>query len=213
MRFRHLTEESLDNTVKKVEKADEKTVAKAQLLHSKAWQDHVSEHHGAGPKAQLVSVDTTEDSELLQKTEDKKKDEKEEAPKQQHTAEHGQTSANARTGYLSSGSGTTQRGPGDAYFGTGSARLKEISGQCSCGAEISTGWQPEQAKEPRLTGGYVNPSEREREEKEQQQPLYTTSAGSPGNFQQQERSLYSTGQSTPGLSTSQDQRRRRTSAL
>jgi len=215
MRFRHL---SLDEQLKQTEKTDEKTVAKAQLLKSKEWQDHVSEHHGTGPKAQLVEVKAAEDSELLQKANEKKdttaeKKEDQAQLNQQHTVEHGQATSGSKTGYLSgAGGGTAQRGAGDEYFGAGSARLKEISGQCSCGMEVSTGWQPEQQKAPTLSGGYTaSLFERDNKQQESGQLLYTTATGQQGT--QQERPLYSTNLSNPLLGTSSDQKRRRTGSL
>ncbi len=211
MRFRHITEESLDKTVKKIEKTDEKSVAKAQLLKSKEWQDHVLEHHSFGAKAHLVEVKTTEDSDLFKKVEEKK-DEKEE-PKQQHTINHPGAVSPPRTGYLGSGT-QAQRGPDDAYFGAESARLKAISGQCSCGMEVSTGWQPEPTPEQKLKSSYATGPERDlTSTRDQEHSLY---AANPSGQQpwggQQERQIYTTHQ-PPGFGGQNDQRKRRTTAL
>src|SRR3989344_8038692 len=98
MRFRHLQESSLDQTVTQVAKTDEKTVAKAQLLHSKEWKEHVAEHHGIGDEAQLVTVDTAEEeSDLLKKTAEKKEEPKpEEKLVPQHSVDHGQDLGNSK---------------------------------------------------------------------------------------------------------------------
>ena len=211
MRFRHLT---LDEQLKKTEKTDDRTVAKAQLLHSKEWQEHISEHHGTGPKPQLVAVNTTDDSNIFKKT-DEKKEEKDESQKPQHTVDHGQVASNPRTGYIGNTSTGVQRGAGDEYFGAGSSRLKAISGQCSCGMEVSTGFNSEQTTGQKLKAGYAT-SLFERETTKQQdqgQPLYASGATAQSPVGgQQERSLYSTNQPS-GFGAQNDQRRRRTSAL
>jgi len=211
MRFKHL---SLDEQLKETEKTDKRTVAKAQLLKSKEWQDHIAEHHGTGQKAQLVEVTTSEDSGLSKKTEEKKKeDEKEELLKQQHTVEHAQTTTNSGTGYLSgTTSGTAQRGPGDAYFGAGSAKLQAISGQCSCGMEVSTGWTLEPTTEQKLKSGYTMPLERATPEHQDQAQLFYSTGTAPNTLSgQQERPLYSAGQ--PSLGAQQGQKHKRTTAL
>ncbi|GEM_PF-5924213 len=209
MRFKHL---SLDEQLQETEKTDEKTVAKAQLLKSKEWQDHIAEHHGTGVKAQLVEVKTAEDSDLFKKAEEKKKDEKEETTKPQHTLNHDQVASSPRAGYISNASGGAQRGAGDDYFGAGSNRLKAISGQCSCGMEVSTGWNPGPTTEQKLKSGYATPMERATPERlDQAQPLYSTGPAPNTLGGQQERSLYSTGQ--PSLGSQQGQKPKRTTAL
>src|SRR3989338_2733198 len=113
MRFRHLQESSLDQTVTQVAKTDEKTVAKAQLLHSKEWKEHVAEHHGIGDEAQLVAVDTAEEeSDLLKKTAEKKEEPKpeEKLVTQQHTLDHGQDIDASKGSYLAKGRGSQKAG-------------------------------------------------------------------------------------------------------
>ncbi|MBI1972461.1 hypothetical protein HYS50_00465 [Candidatus Woesearchaeota archaeon] len=203
MRFRHLPKESLDT---KVAKTDEKAVARTQLLQSKEWQDHITEHHSTGTKPQLIAVTTVEDSGLFKKTEEKK-EEKEEQPKPQHTVNHSQLSSNPRAGYVGNAPESIQRNPGDEYFGAGSTRLQAISGQCSCGMEITIGAQPGmQTVEQQLRSGYATGVERQQLQEQQAQPLYTT-AQQPSSAQQP---LYSTAQPSP---SGTQERRRRTTAL
>ena len=208
MRFKHL---SLDEQLKQTEKKDIKVVAKAQFLQSKEWRDHIAEHHATGPKPQVVQVTTSpEDTNIFKKAEEKKED-KEEARRPQHSIEHAQVSSTPRSGYLATNTGT-QRGPGDDYFGAGSARLRAISGQCSCGMEISTGFQDtmQMTAEQRLKSGYTSTPEREATRgQEQAQPLYNTGAGAPQTFGQ-ERQMYTTGNTTTSGSR---QKPRRTTAL
>lgn len=213
MRFRHLT---LDEQLKKTEKTDEKTVAKAQLLQSKAWKDHIAEHHGKGDQAQLLTVETEEDeeSELLQKTTDKKEEPKPEEKLQQHSVEHGQDLGNAKGGsYLGKGSGSQKSGPG-SYFGADSARGKAmVSGQCSCGMEVSTGWEPEQTlgQPTALQTAYTKGSEAT--DKREDTPLYSTGIAPPNSLGQEQRPMYNSTQPAGATSGFGDQKRRRTSSL
>lgn len=209
MRFKHL---SLDEQLKETEKTDKRTVAKAQLLKSKEWQDHLAEHHSGGVRAQLVEIKTAADSDLLKKTEEKKQDEKEEQVKPQHTVNHDQLASNPKGSYAGNASGGAQRGVGDEYFGVGSGRLKAISGQCSCGMEVSTGWTLEPTTEQKLKSGYTMPLERATpEHQDQAQPFYSTGTAPNTLGGQQERPLYSAGQ--PSLGAQQGQKHKRTTAL
>ena len=217
MRFRHLQESSLDKKVTDTAKTDEKTVAKAQLLHSKEWKEHVAEHHGAGDEAQLIAVDTEEDndSELLKKTEEKKEP-KEEQPAQQHTLNHEQDGGASKGAYLGKSNVSSRSGPG-SYFGADTARGKAmISGQCSCGMEVSTGWQSEQTPgQPTGTAAALQAAYNKGDttaDKREDTPLYSTGMASP-NAPGQERPLYNSSQPTGSTSGFGDQKRRRTSSL
>ncbi|MBS3144353.1 hypothetical protein J4208_02095 [Candidatus Woesearchaeota archaeon] len=217
MRFRHLSEGSLDQTVTAVEKSDEKTVAKVQLLHSKEWKEHVAEHHDAGSQAQLVTVNTAEEeSDLLKKTAEKKEEPKpEEKLVPQHSVDHGQDLGNSKGGsYLAKGSGSQKSGPG-SYFGADSARGKAmVSGQCSCGMEVSTGWEPEQTLgQPNALQTAYNKGSETDADKREENSLYSTGMTSPNSLAQEQRPLYNSTQPTGATSGFGDQKRRRTSSL